>query len=122
MTTNDRRAALLAARTVNGVDFVEVDPASDTTLVVHFIFNLPGSPAAEQPVPADPSKALGKDDFQVTGGERISAIRVLSAAPRPGTYDQMNVVVDQAGDFSVYTLSLDTLPGSPPGTPAGFDP
>ena len=121
MTTDDRRRALLAARTVNAVDFVEVDPASDTTLVVHFVFALPGSPAADQPVPDDPAKALGAPNFVVTGGERITGIRVLSAAPRPGVPDQMAVVVDRAGDFSRYTLGLVAGPGTP-GAPEGFDP
>jgi hypothetical protein len=119
MTTDDRRAALLAAGTVNGVDFVEVDPADPATLVVHFILNLPGSPV--DPVPADSSLALSAGDFQITGGERITSIGVVSAVPRPGTYDQMNVVANQVGDFSVYTLTLQDS-ATPPQTPAGFDP
>ena len=86
---DDRRQALLAARTVNAVDFVEVDPASETTLVVHFLFALPGSPPAEQPVPA-PGTPPGPADFQVTGGERITSISVTAAVPRPGTFDQLN--------------------------------
>lgn len=49
MTTDDRRVALRQAKTVNGVDFVEVDPASETTLIVHFILNLPN--ASTDPVP-----------------------------------------------------------------------
>ena len=121
MTSDDRRTALLAANTVNGVDFVEVDPADGATLVVHFILNLPGSPAGQNPVPADPSQALTAGDFQITGGERITGIQVLSAAPRPGTYNQMNVVVAPIGDFSVYTLTLQD-PSKPPTPPTGFDP
>jgi Baseplate J-like protein len=121
MTTDDRRAALLAARTVNGVDFVEIDPADATTLVVHFILNLPGSPAAADPVPADPADALTAGDFLISGGERITGIQVRSAVPRPGTDDQMNVVVSEVGDFSVYTLTLQDS-AAPPATPAGFDP
>jgi hypothetical protein len=121
MTTDDRRAALLASKTVNGVDFIEIDPADSATLVVHFIFNLPGSPAAEDPVPADPAHALSSGNFQISGGERITSIQVLSAVPRPGTYDQMNVVVDQVGDFSIYTLTLRDA-ATPSAPPAGFDP
>jgi hypothetical protein len=124
MTSDDRRTALLAANTVNGVDFVEIDPADGATLVVHFILNLPGSPEGENPVPPDPSQALTGADFQITGGERITGIQVLSAEPRPGTYNQMNVVVSPIGDFSVYTLMLQTAPTPPakPATPPGFDP
>jgi hypothetical protein len=124
MTSDHRRAALLTANTVNGVDFVEIDPADGATLVVHFILNLPGSPDGQNPVPADPSRALTKADFQITGGERITGIRVVSAVPRPGTYNQMNVVVAPIGDFSVYTLTLltDPTPPAKPATPPGFDP
>ena len=67
MTTNDRRAALQKAKTVNGIDYVEVDPTSDTTLLVHFILNLPN--AGSDPVPADPADALDAHNFVVTGGE-----------------------------------------------------
>lgn len=122
MTTDDRRTALLAAKTVNGVDFVEVDPSDNTTLVVHFILNLPGSPADQNPVPANPADLPAASDFQVSGGERITGINVIQAVPRPGTYDQMNVVVDIVGDFSVYTLTLQDTSVAPPVTPAGFDP
>jgi hypothetical protein len=122
MTSDDRRAALLAAKTVNGVDFVEIDPADESTLVVHFILNLPGSPADQDPVPADPADLPTAGDFQITGGERITGINVVSAAPRPGTYDQMNVAVDTVGDFSIYTLTLQDTLVTPPTTPAGFDP
>jgi hypothetical protein len=117
MTTDDRRAALLAAKTVNGVDFVEVDPASNTTLVVHFILNLPT--ASTDPVPPDPADALVPGNFAVTGGERITSINVLSATASGD--DQMDVVVDQPGDFSAYCLCLRD-PSTPTGVPAGFDP
>jgi hypothetical protein len=122
VTTDDRRTALLAAQTVNGVDFVEVDPSDNTTLVVHFILNLPGAPADQDPVPANPADLPAASDFQISGGERITGINVIHAVPRLGTYDQMNVVVDIVGDFSVYTLTLQDTSVTPPVTPAGFDP
>ncbi len=121
MTTDDRRTALVNAKTVNGIDFVEVDPADGATLVVHFILNLPGSPADMAPVPADPAESLTPADFQISGGERITAIQVLTATARPGTFNQMNVAVEPIGDFSIYTLTLQD-PTSPPWPPAGFDP
>ena len=43
MTSPDRRQAIVDLMTVNGVDFVEVDPSSDTLLNVYFILNLPGT-------------------------------------------------------------------------------
>jgi Baseplate J-like protein len=119
MTTDDRRAALRKAKTVNGVDFVEVDPASDTTLVVHFVLNLPD--ASTGPVPPNaPGDALTEANFRITGGERITSIGVMSAAKVAD--DQMQVVVDQAGDFSVYQLTLQQDAAHPTQTPAGFDP
>jgi hypothetical protein len=118
MTTDDRRAALLAARTVNGVDFVEVDPTTETTLVVHFVLNLPD--ATTDPVPPGaPGDALGPQNFRIIGGERITGITVVSASRIAD--DQMQVVVDQPGDFSPYTLTLQDT-STPPKTPAGFDP
>lgn len=117
MTTDDRRAALVAANTVNGIDFVEVDPISDTTLVVHFVLNLPT--ASSDPVPADPADALAAKNFVISGGERITSFTVLSA--KMTADNQMTVVVDQPGDYSVYCLSL-TDPTTATGVPAGFDP
>ncbi len=118
MTTDDRRAALIALKTVNGVDFVEVDAASDTTLIVHFILNLPGAPADPVP-PGAPGDALGTQNFRITGGERITSIAVTSAARTAD--DQMTLTVDRAGDFSVYQLTLED-PATPLGVPPGFDP
>jgi hypothetical protein len=118
MITDDRRTALLAAKTVNGVDFVEVDPMTETTLVVHFVLNLPDAPNDPVP-PGAPGDALGAKNFRISGGERITTINVISAVRSAD--DQMRVVVDQVGDFSIYTLNLQdasTLEGVPP----GFDP
>jgi hypothetical protein len=121
MITDDRRVALVAARTVNGLDFVEVDPSDESKLVAHFVFNLPGSPAAVSPVPAGPTLTLSRDNFTVTGGERITDIRVLNAQARPGTFDQIDLTVAPVGDFSLYTLNL-IDETTPTGVPGGFDP
>jgi hypothetical protein len=118
MTTADRRAALVAAKTVNGVDFVEVSPDNPTYLTVYFILNLPT--AATDPVPPDaPGDALGPGNFAITGGERITSITVVSATQTAD--NQMQVVVDQEGDFSPYCLSLQDS-STPTGIPPGFDP
>jgi Baseplate J-like protein len=119
MTTDDRRTALLAQAppTVNGIDFVEVDPTDNTTLIVHFVFNLPT--AATDPVPPDPADALAAENFAISGGERITSINVVPPATMIAD-NQMQVVVDQAGDFSVYCLSLRA--NTQTGVPDGFDP
>jgi len=116
MSSNDRRDAVRSQARVNGVDFLDLDPASPTKLIVHFVHNLPDAPA--NPVPAAAAAdALTAGDFQVTGGERITPISVVSAARTAD--DQMTVEVDREGDFSVYTLSVRTAAGM---TPPGFDP
>ena len=118
MTTDDRRTALLEAKTVNGVDFVEVDPTNEAVLNVHFVLNLPDSPT--DPVPAGASgDALTARNFSITGGERITSIGIVSAVRSAD--DQMQVVVSQVGDFSVYTLNL-TDAHTATGIPVGFDP
>lgn len=129
MTTDDRRTALVAAHEAasqsgqplpqaNGVDFVEVDPSSDTTLNVYFVLNLPD--ALDDPVPpGSPGDALGQDNFVISGGERVTSINVVSA--KRTADNVMQVVVDQTGDFSVYCLSLQDK-STPTGIPSGFDP
>jgi hypothetical protein len=117
MTSEDRRAALLAAHTINGVDFVEVDPNDPTQLDVHFVLNLPGSP--HDPVPPVAGDALTAANFRVEGGERITSISVLTAVRTAD--DTMHLTVDQAGDFSLYQVVL-TDGAVPPGAPPGFDP
>jgi hypothetical protein len=117
MTSEDRRAALLAARTVNGIDFVEVDPNDPVQLDVHFVLNLPD--ASNDPVPPDSADALTAANFLIQGGERITTISVRSATRTAD--DVMHLTVDQAGDFSLYHVML-TDGAVPPGVPTGFDP
>jgi hypothetical protein len=117
MTTESRRAALLAARTINGLDFVEVDTADPTKLSAHFILNLPDAP--DDPVPPAAGDALAAVNFRIDGGERITGIRVLTAVRTAD--DTMALTVDKEGDFSTYTLVL-TDGVVPPGVPTGFDP
>lgn len=106
---DDRREAVRTARDgggapfINGLDFLEVDPADETGLMVHFIFNLPDAP--NQPVPpGKPSAALTKADVTIEGGERITDIIVLAVARTAD--NQLRVTVDRVGDFSVYTLRI----------------
>ena len=104
----ERREAVRDARDnhgnpfLNGIDFLEVSPADQTVLLVHFLQNLPG--AAASPIPPLPAKALTKDNFSVTGGVRITGIRVVSASLSASNV--MTLQVDKPGDFSAYTLQL----------------
>lgn len=126
MTTPDRRAALVAFGHINGIDFVELDPTANDTLVVSFVFNLFDPPSADPSmptVPANPTNAipLGVGNFGISGGERITSIAVNSVSQPVGSYNQLSLLLDPVSDFSVYTLTLQN-PGGGPGVPAGFDP
>jgi len=91
-----RRAALLDAAIntpgLNGIDTVEVEKNNQTTL--HVFFLLPGVPAGLNHQPTL---------FAVTGGERIVNIRVVDTVQQ---IDHLDVIVDRAGDFSTYTLTV----------------
>lgn len=120
MITDDRRAALLTARTINAVDFVEVDPLDDTVLYVHFVLNLPDAPT--DPVPGG-GGGLTAANFRIEGGERLTSVAV-TAAERSAD-DTMKVTVAPTGDFAAYTLVLldPAAPAAdPPAVPTGFDP
>ena len=98
-----RRADLLLHPTLNGIDFVEyklrpLDPLPHV-LVVTFLKPLPE--------PVNPDGAYGlttaPELIVVDGGVRVVPIHVLAVA-RVGA--QLEMRVDQAGDFSVYFLAL----------------
>jgi hypothetical protein len=116
-----RRRDLVAAATdgngqpfLNGIDFLEVSPADQRTLVVHFIHALPGQGGG---VPAGPLLTPG--NFRVEGGARIVDVRVETVAATAGRV--ITLTTNQAGDFSIYTLRLVTSPVVDD-IPAGFDP
>lgn len=117
LTPDDERRLTVAApgSTVNGIDYVEVDPIDRRVLLVHFFHPLPGQPGA---VPAAPAPALTADNVRVTGGTRIRGIGVTGAT---ATGDVLRVTTDEVGDFSPYTLRL-AAGARDDGTPAGFDP
>lgn len=120
--TDHRRAEVLAHPTLNGIDFLEVldertDPFAErqTTLYLHLL----------KPVL---SNQIQPENINISGGERIRNIRVLSvqhdlASPLspPGTEKVLEIKVSEAGDFSIYTLTLqlDALHQNQP--PADFD-
>src|SRR5271167_448092 len=89
-----RRTVVLATPSLNGVDFLEVASATDQTLLLLTLLR-------------DPSPlGIGPEQIVFSGGESITGIQVLSVE---GVSDQpytLAVMVDQAGDFSPYALSL----------------
>ncbi|GAA2827528.1 putative baseplate assembly protein [Crossiella cryophila] len=108
------RRARLRASGRNGLDAVEVD---ETGLVLTVL--LYGK------APED----LGPEHFRITGGRRITGIRVRTAellSPEdPDLEDRVRLNLDRVGDFATYTLHAVTA--GPDGVPTGqphpaFDP
>src|SRR5262249_22968331 len=116
-----RRAQVLATRDsggnpiLNGIDYLEVVSGDEKTLAVHFLFDLPGSVNAVPPLPAPP---LAVSNVEIAGGVRITGIKVHSVS---SSTNVLTVTVEEAGDYSTYTLSFITGSNNP-GPPAGFDP
>ena len=97
-----------------GLDYVEVN-AKQTTLTVFFLGKAPS--------------AIEKQNVTVSGGTRITGIQVTGITMHrqkdPALDDSMDVRVNQAGDFSTYTLNVVAVDshGQPTGRPmTGFDP
>lgn len=97
MTARDRRAAVLASRTVNGIDFVEIANPQQTVLNVHFLNDV----AVMGTLQAQPV---------IDGGETIPSVAVLPIADADWGWDEEHVVltlrVAAPGDFSTYTLAI----------------
>jgi hypothetical protein len=108
-----RRAAVRAAPLL-GLDYVDVSD-DQTTLTVFFLGKAPTK--------------IEKQNVRISGGTRIRQIQVTGITVHrqkdPALDDSMDVRVDQAGDFSMYTLSVVKLDdaGHPTDQPMDrFDP
>jgi hypothetical protein len=104
-----RRELLLNRPDFNGIDYVEVDSANHRVLHVNFI--KPVGPL--NPVnPADPNDQYGLSTnlspISINGGTRIVGISAVSCVRQPD--GSLTLTVNQAGDYSTYTLVID-VPG-----------
>jgi hypothetical protein len=110
-----RRDKLRESGTLNGIDYVEVGD-DGTSLCVHLFGAIP--------------QGLGVANVRVSGGDRITGLRVLSVNPElePDLHDDacLRVVLDREGDHSPYCLCLvDAVSGNDPANwrpYPGFDP
>lgn len=100
---DERRESLLASAglpgptgLLNGIDFLEVDPADHTILRVTFLKPLP---AGAYGLPADLRR------ITVDGGTRIVGIRPVAASVESASV--LRIDVDRGGDYSPYRLTLD---------------
>ena len=89
---DDRRDAVKAHATLNGIEFLEVS-GDQHTLFVHF-------------VKPDHLASLLVENVRIEGGERISGIGVLAVQNSATDARVLEVTVDEPGDFSFYTLRL----------------
>jgi hypothetical protein len=99
-TPRDRRDKLSGQTALNGIDFVEIADAAQTVLVVHFLNVLPelaGSVSAAR----------------IDGGETIATVAVPPPTAADWSHDPagrplLTLRVAAPGDFSPYTLTLDS--------------
>lgn len=92
----DRRAAVLASTTLNGIDFVEVATPDQETLHVHFLNGVSVSAS----LTAKPT---------ITGGDQIKIVEVFPIAPTDWLVTDhviLTLRVPAPGDFSFYTLTI----------------
>lgn len=102
--TERRRDEVRKIAALNGIDFLEVDPADQHTLHVHFLHAVAG---------------LTIGNFRIVGGVRVTDVALT--APFVIATDVVTLTTDRVGDFSTYTLELVTS-ASVDDAPAGFDP
>ena len=92
----NRRSELLDSGTLNGIDYLEVS-ADQRTLSVHFLLPLP---ADAYGLPDHPERVC------IEGGERVRNIQVGDV--RRIDEEVVEVDVSDPGDFSTYTLVIDS--------------
>lgn len=108
-TDEARRAQVAASATLNGIDYLEVSQ-DQKTLRIFLLHDMPT--AAAYGLPADPSKVT------VEGGVRIKKIKVVEV--RRATARVLEVDVDNSGDFSMYTLVINSASFDPAYTQVDF--
>ena len=94
----------------NGLDYIEVVDGPPTQLYVYFLGKLP---------PELATKKTGLARYlRLTGGDRITGLKILDVTPQAGVDDQHDdflvVTLDRVGDFSTYTLALAGVEGIDP--------
>jgi len=128
-----RRVLLKGHPFLNGIDFLEVvddknDPPEQrqTRLILHFINPLaPGSLQAKNIIikggSRKPNIKVSRIDWTIPGSPPLSPLSPPSSPPDDDSDRILLVTVQEAGDFSIYTLRL-VADQNGDGPPAGFDP
>ena len=111
-----RRLKVFQNNQINGIDYLEVVSLDQKTLKIKFIHVLTGETGGiPNGTGIDPLKV---DNIIIEGGIRIKNINVVNIS---SSEDEITIQVDNAGDFSTYTLRLVTS-RSNLNTPQGYDP
>jgi hypothetical protein len=101
-----RRALIVGRADINGIDYLNVDPADHSKLTVYFINAVPPNNPAN---PGDSNDAYGLSAdlsrISISGGTRVVGIQPLLCKRNPD--GSIALTVSEAGDYSVYTLALD---------------
>lgn len=92
-------------KTLNGIEYLEVDAATQLSLTLHFALAL--------------KTQLTADNFVIDGGVRVIGVRVTDVDPS-GT-NALKLSVSGRGDFSTYTLRL-VAGADRQEPPTGYDP
>ncbi len=96
MDAKDRRAAILASTSFNGIDFVEIANSTQTRLIVHFLNGVPVGSLSSPPT--------------IAGGETIPTVAVQPISAADWGFDEGHLIlrlrVAAPGDFSTYTLTV----------------
>ena len=103
-----RRQLVSESTTINGIDYLTVDP-DEMTLRVHFLHDLPGTGSGA--IPPAPAPALTAAEVAIDGGVRFPDIRVVAVS---SSGSELTVTVDRPGDYSDYSLRLHTPIGDLP--------
>ena len=100
--SKDRRSALILSTTLNGIDFVEIAADDQKSLRVHFLNAV------------DIAGTFEDDHLTITGGDSIPSVKPLpinNATDWSFDGDGHRILtlrVPAPGDFSVYTLAIDS--------------
>ena len=100
-----RRALIVGRSDINGIDYLNVDPANHARLTVFFL-NPVGPKNAADPNDTNDQYGLSADLSRITiaGGTRVVGIQPVAAARNPD--GSLAITVSNPGDYSVYTLAL----------------
>lgn len=112
-SNKDRWKKVSASSSINGIDYLEVVSPSQKKLKLYFLHPLPGQTGG---IPASPP--LTKENIFIDGGVRIKSVKVTKIGAQKHV---LNIEVDQAGDFSTYTLKIGTSSTKKDTPPTGFD-